>query len=179
MHIDILKICRLLSYNITARKSSFMKIFCTRCWSEWHIPDFLMLLRWTDETWFPRWVSRICEKCRSEDTIVNFEKAIRYNEWKPQWTLVHFESLLPLVRVLEFWARKYARDNWKKPMDRDAILNSLTRHLAALMDGDTNDPESWLPHIGHIMANAMFYSYHSKSHAIPPHSNQWDQAESK
>jgi len=49
--------------------------------------------------------------------------------------------------------------NWKKGSDQKEILESLMRHLTALMDGETNDPESGLPHIGHIMCNAMFYQY--------------------
>jgi hypothetical protein len=95
--------------------------------------------------------------------IQEFEWALRYNEWKPEWTLVDFDSLEPMVRVLEFGAKKYARDNWKKPMDRKKILDSLMRHLVRLMADEETDSESKLPHIGHILCNAMFYSYHSKN----------------
>lgn len=89
------------------------------------------------------------------------DKALRYNDGKPKWNLVHFESLLPLVRVLEFGAKKYSPNNWKKPMDTGEILNSMMRHLTALMDGEELDKESKLPHIGHLLCNAMFYSYHT------------------
>ncbi len=91
---------------------------------------------------------------------VMIDKALRFNEGKPKWTLVHFESMVPLVRILEYGAKKYAPYNWKKPMSRSDILDSMQRHMAKLIDGDENDEESGLPHIGHIMANAMFYSYH-------------------
>ena len=30
------------------------------------------------------------------------EKALRYNEGKPQWSLIDFDSLEPMVRVLEY-----------------------------------------------------------------------------
>lgn len=89
------------------------------------------------------------------------QNALRYNEWKPQWHLVHLQSLEPMIRVLEFGAKKYAPDNWKKPMDKKQILNSMMRHLAKLMDWEELDQESNLEHIGHIMCNALFYSYHS------------------
>ncbi len=95
--------------------------------------------------------------------IQEFEGALRYNEWKPEWTLVDFDSLEPMVHVLEFGAKKYARENWKKPMDRKKILDSLMRHLVRLMADEELDSESKLPHIGHILCNAMFYSYHSKN----------------
>lgn len=91
------------------------------------------------------------------------DRALRYNEWKPQWHLVDFRSLEPMVRVLEYWAVKYEPENRKKPMDKKAILDSLMRHLVRLMADEELDSESWLPHIGHLMANAMFYSYHSKN----------------
>ena len=35
------------------------------------------------------------------------EQALRYNEGKPQWSLVDFKSLEPLVEVLGFGAKKY------------------------------------------------------------------------
>lgn len=88
------------------------------------------------------------------------KSALRFNEGKPKWTLVHFESLIPLVRVLEYGAKKYAPYNWQKPMSRMDILDSMQRHMAKLIDGEENDEESGLPHVGHILANAMFYSFH-------------------
>lgn len=88
------------------------------------------------------------------------EKSLRYNEGKPQWSLVDFKSLEPMVRVMEYGCTKYSRDNWKKGLDTTQILESLSRHLFALMSGEIIDPESEQEHIGHIMANAMFWQYH-------------------
>lgn len=97
------------------------------------------------------------------------DNALRYNTWKPQWSLVDFDSLEPMVRVLEYWMEKYTvwgvsgKDNWKKPMDKKKILDSMMRHLVRLMADEELDSESKLPHIGHLLCNAMFYSYHSKN----------------
>ena len=94
------------------------------------------------------------------------EKSLRYNIGKPQWSLVDFKSLEPLVRVMEYGKQKYAteqgsgKDNWKKGLDLTQILESMSRHQFALMSGEIIDPESQQEHIGHIMANAMFYKYH-------------------
>ncbi|MFW6370976.1 MAG: dATP/dGTP diphosphohydrolase domain-containing protein [Bacteroidota bacterium] len=90
------------------------------------------------------------------------EKALRYNEGKPKWSLVHFQSLIPMVRVLEFGAAKYAPENWKKGLDKKQILESMMRHLTAVMDGEETDPESGISHMGHIQCNAMFYNYFNK-----------------
>lgn len=88
------------------------------------------------------------------------EHALRYNEGKPKWSLVHYKSLEPMIRVLEYGAFKYAPYNWQKPMPLEQILESMQRHLAALMDGELIDAESGISHMGHIQANAMFYNYH-------------------
>lgn len=88
------------------------------------------------------------------------EKAKRYNEGKPKWSYVHFESLEPMIRVLEFGAKKYEPFNWQKGLDLKEILESMQRHLAKLMDGEENDKETGISHIGHIQCNAMFYNYH-------------------
>jgi len=83
----------------------------------------------------------------------------RYNDGKLKWSYVHFASLEPMVRVLMFGAQKYEPFNWQKGLKKDEILESMQRHLAKLIDGEVNDPESGLPHIGHIQCNAMFYQY--------------------
>lgn len=90
------------------------------------------------------------------------EKAMRFNEGKLKWSLVHYESLEPMIKVLEFGAKKYAPRNWQKSMDLSEILESMQRHLAALMDGQDCDPETGISHMGHIQCNAMFYNYHKK-----------------
>lgn len=90
----------------------------------------------------------------------NEEKADRFNQGKPQWSLVDFKSLEPLVRVLEFGALKYERENWKKGHVKSELLDSAMRHMAAMIDGEEIDPESGLPHSAHIMCNMMFYNYH-------------------
>ena len=113
---------------------------------------------------------KLCPNCDSINLSFDIDyydrdpsdKALRYNDGKPEWTLVDFDSLESMVRVLEFGAKKYARENWKKPMDKKKILDSLMRHLVRLMADEELDSESKLPHIGHILANCMMYSYHSR-----------------
>ncbi len=83
-------------------------------------------------------------------------KADRYNKGKPQYSLLDLDCLEPCVRVLEFGAKKYARNNWKKGLPTTQIIDSLLRHLGALLRGELIDPESALPHIGHIQCNALF-----------------------
>ena len=102
------------------------------------------------------------------------EKSLRYNDGKLKWSLVHFKSLEPMVRVLMHGVNKYTHidekgnvisgaDNWKKGLNKKEILESAMRHLTALMDDEQIDFESNLEHVGHLMCNCMFYQYHSKN----------------
>ena len=95
---------------------------------------------------------------------------LRYNKGKRSWSLVDFRALEPMVEVLEYGRDKYTvqlpdgkiisgANNWKKGLDKKEILESLARHLFALIADEDIDPESGKKHIGHIMCNAMFWSH--------------------
>lgn len=88
--------------------------------------------------------------------------ADRFNEGKVRWGLVDFQSLEPMVKVLEFGATKYDDHNWKKGLPTVEICESLIRHLTSYLAGEDIDPESGLSHIGHIQCNAMFLAYMDK-----------------
>ena len=105
-------------------------------------------------------------------------KALRFNQGKPDWTLLDYESLLPAVNVMTFGATKYARENWKLPVDDPKQhLQSAMRHLIAMIQGQEIDFDSNCEdckrgsckshsgerHSGHIICNMMMYNYHTKS----------------
>ena len=105
--------------------------------------------------------SYLIKDCKTKDFDPEIpDRALRYNEGKLQWGLVHYKSLEPMVRALEFGAKKYAPNNWMKPMNTREILESMQRHLSALMDGELIDKESGISHMGHIQCNALFFNYH-------------------
>ena len=83
----------------------------------------------------------------------------RYNLGKPQWSLVPFHALVPMVRVLEFGAKKYSPHNWKDGLPVTEICESMLRHIYAFLEGEDIDPESGLPHWGHIQCNALFLAF--------------------
>lgn len=87
------------------------------------------------------------------------EKALRYNQGKLKWSLIHYKSLEPMIRVLEYGAKKYEPWNWQKGLNKKEILESMMRHLIALMDGQEVDPESQQLHAAHVMCNSMFWIY--------------------
>lgn len=83
----------------------------------------------------------------------------RFNEGKPKWSLVPQSSLIPMVQVLEFGAKKYGAYNWTKGLSIKETCESLKRHLDAFMEGEDIDSDSGLSHIGHIQCNALFLSW--------------------
>lgn len=83
---------------------------------------------------------------------------MRFNDGKLEWALVDFKALEPMVKVLEFGAKKYDAHNWKKGLPITKICESMLRHTFALLNGEDVDPESGIEHTGHILCNAMFLS---------------------
>lgn len=94
-----------------------------------------------------------------EENAEQRNQALRYNQGKPQWSLVDFPSLEPMVKVLEYGCQKYARDNWRAGMPASQIIESMLRHTFELLKGDKVDKESLCEHVGHIQVNAMFLAY--------------------
>jgi hypothetical protein len=97
------------------------------------------------------------------DTPDNPNASMRFNSGKPQLSMVLSArpALEGIAKVLEFGAQKYDRDNWKKGLDPDSVLDSMLRHITKYLDGEYLDDESGLPHIDHIGCNALFLGYHT------------------
>lgn len=91
------------------------------------------------------------------------EKALRYDQGKPDWTLLDFPSIESAVRVMEYGATKYARENWKNTCDDPRQhIRCAFRHLIALASGEEIDKESNERHAGHVICNMMMYMFHVK-----------------
>ncbi len=112
----------------------------------------------------------------------------RYNAGKLKWSLLDWTSLRSMVKVLMYGAHKYSvfkdgsgnivtgaeispeaaeklelqssgQHNWKTGLKTTEICDSTMRHLVAYMQGEDIDPESGLPHTGHLFCNIMFLEY--------------------
>ena len=90
------------------------------------------------------------------------EVAVKHDDGKADWSLVPFESLEGMVKVLEFGAQKYAGWNWTTNggFSYMRVFRSCLRHLFAWSRGEDLDPESGLSHIHHAMCNLLFISHY-------------------
>ena len=83
---------------------------------------------------------------------------------KAPWHLVDLKALEGIAFVRAYGNKKYAPDSWKYV--ENAVVkykDALMRHLVCLYNGEVLDPESGLPHIDHILTNAMFLSYFQRT----------------
>ena len=81
---------------------------------------------------------------------------------KLQWSLLPFEQLEDVVRVLMAGAKKYSRDNWKKCDDINRYKDSLMRHVTAYIEGNKFDSGLGgdnYHHLAHAICNCLFILY--------------------
>jgi len=77
----------------------------------------------------------------------------RYNDGKPDYSLIPLNTLKDEALVWEYGKQKYNAWNWTKGMVWSVPLACALRHLAAWQAGEENDQESGLPHLAHAMCN--------------------------
>lgn len=65
------------------------------------------------------------------------------------------ESLADAAMVFDYGRKKYAEWNWAKGMKWSAPLGCAIRHCVAILRGEDIDPESGLPHLGHVKCNLL------------------------
>lgn len=81
----------------------------------------------------------------------------KYDTGKPDYTLLPWDAVEEIVKVLDFGARKYARDNWKHVDGAETrYLAAALRHITAHARGEKDDPETGLSHMAHAGCCILF-----------------------
>jgi hypothetical protein len=81
---------------------------------------------------------------------------IKKDSGKLQWSLMPFEELKDVVKVLMHGAEKYSPDNWKKCDNVVRYKDALMRHVIAYVSGEEIDSEFGLSHLAHAVCNCLF-----------------------
>jgi len=90
-------------------------------------------------------------------------QAIKHNAGKTEWSLVldgFKEPLEEIVRVMEYGAKKYERDNWKGELpEPEFYRDAMFRHLLA---DETIDAESGHKHLAHAACCLLMQMWHEQ-----------------
>ncbi len=73
------------------------------------------------------------------------------DQGKIQLSLNPTSALKLMAQVFMFGAAKYSKYNYRGGFDYSRLIDAAERHLHAFKDGEDNDPESGLSHLGHLM----------------------------
>lgn len=105
----------------------------------------------------------VCD-CKDEwnSGVASTEEAIKQTAGKAQWSLLSFTALEGIVKIREFGSKKYRDPESWKHVPKQKYLDASMRHLVAIFKGEEIDKESGLPHIDHLLCNAMFISHIDK-----------------
>jgi len=96
---------------------------------------------------------------------------IKFDTDKLDYTLLPWDSIEDIVKVLEFGARKYARDNWKN-VEAERYVKAAFRHLVAYQQGERSDQETGLSHLAHLGCCVLFLLSMEKNNVAIPTSDR-------
>lgn len=107
-----------------------------------------------DEVWVPKPTMLAMEHANGE--------AVKYDQEKPDYSLMPPEAMDEVAAVWTFGQRKYAAFNWRAGNGfawRRPVAAAL-RHIYAWLRGEDLDPESGLSHLAHaICCLSMVITY--------------------
>lgn len=80
----------------------------------------------------------------------------KFDDGKRKYHLLPLKAVEELTRVLEYGAKKYSANNWRKCEDLTRYKDAAFRHLFAYMAGENVDSESGIKHLSHCLCNLAF-----------------------
>jgi hypothetical protein len=102
-------------------------------------------------------VYRISQGRKRPAPKVEPSAGMKFDNGKLDYTLLPWDSVDEVVKVLEFGAKKYARDNWKHVDNAEVrYLAAAFRHMVQYNNGEKNDAETGLSHLAHATCCMLF-----------------------
>lgn len=85
------------------------------------------------------------------------EPGMKFDSGKLRYFLLDPAAMAWTTAVLTYGAVLYAAGNWRIVEDREErYYDGLIRHVEAWRAGERYDPDTGMPHLAHMMCNAMF-----------------------
>jgi hypothetical protein len=95
------------------------------------------------------------ESLRPSDSLD--KGGVKMDHGKLRWSLLPWDAVREVVKVLEFGATKYAARNWERGMDWDRCFDASMRHkIAWWQDKEENASDSNIKHLAHEACNLLF-----------------------
>jgi hypothetical protein len=98
-------------------------------------------------------------RAKSDGLVVNKDGGMKYDGTKVRPSLLLKsmpDAVAAVIDVLEYGARKYDADNWKKVEHSRYIDASLRHYVMRYLAGEQIDPESGKHHLAHAICCLMF-----------------------
>jgi len=90
--------------------------------------------------------------------IVGERGGLKNDANKLDWTMLPFEAIEEILKIMDYGAKKYERDNWKK-VEPNRYIAALFRHIVAEIKGEDYDKESGRLHLSHAACCILFLLY--------------------
>jgi hypothetical protein len=95
------------------------------------------------------------EKIRPTDDMD--KGGVKKDLGKLRWSLLPWDAVSEVVKVLMFGAEKYADRNWEKGMDWDRLFDASMRHKVDWWQyREELAPDSRIKHLAHEACNVLF-----------------------
>jgi hypothetical protein len=79
---------------------------------------------------------------------------------KPRFSLLRIDFIEKMMDVMEFGAKKYAKNSWQiVPDGKERYQDAAARHLFAHLKGEQKAEDSGISHLAHAAVNLMFVDY--------------------
>jgi hypothetical protein len=79
--------------------------------------------------------------------------AKHFDDGKPDLSLIPSVAEEAMARAMMYGTNKYGRYNYCNGHEAGKLIASAKRHLSAWYNGEENDKESGVSHLGHAMCN--------------------------